>query len=182
MIKLFSWRIFYLCPRARGLGYAKLALPNKSQLRYNFEIKSSVMNCWSLVVSDSYLTTIPTSAHTSVFILFLRVKPPLGLAFCFGWSPKRGAHSTWQSESCKRFFHLFWKKCCVHFSGCFDNENGAPVPGGFAAGGVLSNSGMRSAMRNAGDSANNCQRLYLLCGHPADCIANTCPGCSRRLY
>jgi hypothetical protein len=59
-----------------------------------------------LLYLNSYLTTIPTSAHTSVFILFLRVKPPLGLAFCSGSSPKRGAHSTCETESCKRFFHL----------------------------------------------------------------------------
>jgi hypothetical protein len=87
-----------------------------------------------LLYLNGYLTTIPTSAHTSVFILFLRVKPPLGLAL-FAWvAPKRGAHSTCQTPSCKRFFHLFQKKCCVHISGCFDNKNGAPNPRQFCRG------------------------------------------------
>ena len=34
----------------------------------------------------------------------------------------------------------------MHISGCFDNENGAPVPGSFAAGRAVSNRGEGSAM------------------------------------
>jgi hypothetical protein len=58
---------------------------------------------------NGYLTTIPTSAHTSVFILFLKLKPPLGLAFRFVFVSKRGAHSTCDTDSCKRF-RVFFKK------------------------------------------------------------------------
>ena len=36
----------------------------------------------------------------------------------------------------------------MHISGCFDNENGAPVPDSFVAGDVLSNREFQSAMRN----------------------------------
>ena len=38
----------------------------------------------------------------------------------------------------------------MHISGCFDNENGALVPGGFAAGDAVSNKAVSSAMRNGG--------------------------------
>ena len=41
-----------------------------------------------LLYLNGYLTTIPTSAHTSVFILFLRVKPPLGLALLLWVTPE----------------------------------------------------------------------------------------------
>ena len=34
----------------------------------------------------------------------------------------------------------------MHISGCFDNENGAPVPGGFAAGEAVSNRAVKCAM------------------------------------
>jgi len=64
---------------------------------------------------NGYLTTIPTSAHTSVFILFLKLKPPLGLAFSAWVAPKRGAHSTCETLWCKPFFHLFRKKPNQHF-------------------------------------------------------------------
>ena len=43
----------------------------------------------------------------------------------------------------------------MHISGCFDNENGAPVPGGFAAADAVSNRGVSSAMRNGGGKAGN---------------------------
>ena len=49
----------------------------------------------------------------------------------------------------------------MHISGCFGNENGAPVPGGFAAGDAVSNSAVRSAMRNEAKARNSYLRLHL---------------------
>ena len=40
----------------------------------------------------------------------------------------------------------------MHISGCFDNENGAPVPGGVATEDVVSNRGKSSAMKNEEES------------------------------
>jgi hypothetical protein len=53
---------------------------------------------------NSYLTTIPTSAHTSVFILFLRVKPPLGLALLQRCSPQAGRAFYTDDEGAQAFF------------------------------------------------------------------------------
>jgi thioredoxin reductase len=49
----------------------------------------------------------------------------------------------------------------VHISGCFDNENGAPVPGGFAAGDAVSNRAVSSAMRKGDKVANSCLGSHL---------------------
>ena len=49
----------------------------------------------------------------------------------------------------------------MHISGCFDNENGAPVPGGFAAGEAVSNSAVSSAMRNEAKAGNAYLRSHL---------------------
>ena len=49
----------------------------------------------------------------------------------------------------------------MHISGCFDNENGAPVPGGFAAGDAVSNRGMSSAMKIEAKAGNSCLGSHL---------------------
>ena len=49
----------------------------------------------------------------------------------------------------------------MHISDRFDNENGAPVPDGFVAGDIASNSGLSSAMRNKDRSGNSYLRLHL---------------------
>ena len=78
--------------------------------------------------------------------------------------------------SCKRFFHLFEKKCCVHISGCFDNENGAPVPGSNAAGGGVSNLGINSAMRKVRKANNRFVRSSLTSSleHKRHTIPSSC--------
>ena len=49
----------------------------------------------------------------------------------------------------------------MHISGCFDNENGAPVPDGFVAGVEVSNSAISSAMRNEAKAVNTFLRSHL---------------------
>ena len=49
----------------------------------------------------------------------------------------------------------------MHISGCFDNKNGAPVPGGFAAGCAASNSGVSSAMKIGAKAGNSCLGSHL---------------------
>ena len=49
----------------------------------------------------------------------------------------------------------------MRISGCFDNENGAPVPGGLAAGTAVSNSGMSSAMKIEAKAGNSYLRSHL---------------------
>ena len=49
----------------------------------------------------------------------------------------------------------------MHISGCFDNENGAPVPGSFAAGNAVANSGMSSAMKIEAKAGNSYLRPHL---------------------
>jgi hypothetical protein len=61
---------------------------------------------------NSYLTTIPTSAHTSVFILFLRVKPPLGQAFLLWVIPEARCAFYMRTEVVQVLFFFFSKKKC----------------------------------------------------------------------
>ena len=49
----------------------------------------------------------------------------------------------------------------MHISGCFDNDNEAPVPGGFAAGDVVSNRQAGSAMKNGRALVNSHARLHM---------------------
>ena len=49
----------------------------------------------------------------------------------------------------------------MHISGCFDNENGAPVPGSFSAGDAVSNRGIGSAMKNEAKTGNSCLGSHL---------------------
>ena len=44
----------------------------------------------------------------------------------------------------------------MHISGCFDNENGAPVPDSFVAGDAVSNSAVSSAMKKRDKVTNSC--------------------------
>ena len=49
----------------------------------------------------------------------------------------------------------------MHSSGCFDNENGAPVPDSFVAGDAVSNSAVGSAIRNEAKAGNTFLRSHL---------------------
>ena len=49
----------------------------------------------------------------------------------------------------------------MQISGCFDNENGAPVPGSFVAGDAVSNSAVGGAMSNEAKARNTYLRSHL---------------------
>jgi hypothetical protein len=70
-----------------------------------------------LLYLNSYLTTIPTSAHTSVFILFLRVKPPLGLAFLLWVIPEARCAFYMANPAVQALFSFFLQKAeCAFYS------------------------------------------------------------------